>query len=83
MNCRECVELLLDFLAGDLDALHCEHIRQHLERCPPCIAYLESYEVTIRMTRQLTRTELPPAFAERLWKAMQACLDEQSAEPEA
>jgi predicted anti-sigma-YlaC factor YlaD len=77
MTCRECAELLLEFLAGDLDAVNCELIRQHLERCPPCVAYVETYQITIQMTRQLTCVQLPPEFAERLWKAMQECEEEQ------
>jgi predicted anti-sigma-YlaC factor YlaD len=72
MTCRECAELLLEFLAGDLDAAQCERIRLHLQKCPPCVVYLETYQLTIHLTRQLTTcTQLPPEFAERLWKAMQ------------
>ena len=33
MTCRQLVELLIDFVSGDLPAEYCEHIQQHLNRC--------------------------------------------------
>jgi anti-sigma factor RsiW len=66
ITCRECTELLLEFLTGELDAEHRERIREHLTRCPPCITYIETYKITVQLTRQLAPGELPPDVAERL-----------------
>jgi len=76
MTCRQCTELLLDFLAGELDAELSDRIRRHLERCPPCVTYVETYQITIRLTRQLPRAALPPEVAERLWAALEESLDQ-------
>jgi anti-sigma factor RsiW len=73
MNCRQCAELLLEFLAGELDAGICEHIRQHLARCPPCEVYVQTYQITVHLTRQLPCAELPAEFAERLWRTLKEC----------
>jgi anti-sigma factor (TIGR02949 family) len=75
MTCRECAELLLDFLGGELDAERCERLRQHLEACPPCLTYVETYQITIRLTRRLSYASLPPDVAERLLKSIQDSLD--------
>ena len=70
MTCRECVELLMAFLDGELDAALCEHFRQHLERCPPCVTYVETYQITVRLSRKLACSEVPPDVAERLLAAL-------------
>ncbi len=75
MTCRECAELLMEYLTGELDAEQRESIRVHLERCPPCVIYVETYQVTIRLTRQLPCPELPPEVAQRLRAALGESLD--------
>jgi anti-sigma factor RsiW len=71
MTCRECAELLMEFLSGELNAEQCERIRLHLEDCPPCAIYIETYQITIRLTRQLPYGELPPEVAQRLRAALE------------
>jgi hypothetical protein len=70
MTCRQCAELLLDFLSGELDEVLAETIRQHLMFCGPCETYVATYQITITLTRQLRDKELPEGLAERLWQAM-------------
>jgi anti-sigma factor RsiW len=51
MTCRECSDLLMDYLDGTIpDA---DHVRfdAHLGECPPCVRYLVSYQETIRISR--------------------------------
>ncbi len=66
ITCRELAEHLFDFAAGQLPAEVREHLEYHLHLCPSCVAYLESYRLTIRMTRQLPRSPLPSRLAEQL-----------------
>ena len=55
MNCRECIEFLHDYFAGELPpealALFCKHIAE----CPPCVDYLEAYERTVKLVRGACR----------------------------
>ena len=51
MNCRELAELLCDFIDGDLTPEQRQHIEDHLCRCPPCVIYVETYRLTITMSR--------------------------------
>jgi anti-sigma factor RsiW len=70
MNCRKLVELLVDFVAGELAPGDRELIERHLNGCPPCVAYLETYQLTIQLTRRLTRDSMPPACEQRLRAAL-------------
>jgi anti-sigma factor RsiW len=76
MTCRECAELLLEFLEGELNAEHCARIRRHLEDCPPCAIYIETYQITIRLTRQLPCGPLPPDVEQRLRAVLKQSLDQ-------
>ena len=70
MTCRELVELLIDFLDGELPEDRRRHIEQHLEFCPPCLTYLKTYKVTIQLTRRLPDVPPPPELLERLKAAL-------------
>jgi anti-sigma factor RsiW len=71
ITCRELCEVLIDFVADDLPAEQRQLIEQHLCKCPPCVAYFESYQITIKLTRQLPCAPLPPQLVERLRTALQ------------
>ena len=71
ITCRVLTELLIDFVSNELPPEHRAHVEQHLSRCPPCVAYLESYQLTIKMTRQLPAAPLPEELAKRLRAALE------------
>ena len=73
MNCRELVEKLLDFLADELPPEHRDRIREHLRACPPCVAFVETYRITITLSRRLPRAPLPPDLEQRLRAALAQC----------
>ena len=52
MTCREMVEFLADYLDGALPGASRREFDEHLDECPDCQAYLESYSITIRLVRQ-------------------------------
>jgi len=66
MTCRQLVELLIDFVSDELPAEHRELIEQHLRICPPCVVYMETYKMTIHLSRQLPQRPIPPQLAEHL-----------------
>ena len=66
ITCRELAELLFDFASGQLPPEHRGQVEQHLRLCPSCVAYVESYRLTIRMTRRLGRPPLPHRLTQRL-----------------
>jgi anti-sigma factor RsiW len=51
MNCHEAInEFLLLYLDGDLDDERRRDFEEHLAGCPPCVTYLETYRLTIRVS---------------------------------
>lgn len=71
MTCRELCHLLIDFVSGELPPEYRERIEKHLQCCPPCVAYFESYRATIQLTRKLPCSALPPELMERLRAALE------------
>ena len=70
MSCRELVELLIDFLDGELPDERRRVLEAHLALCPPCLAYLETYKTTIQLTRKLPNVPPPPELLIRLKAAL-------------
>ncbi len=66
ITCRELAESLFDLTSGELAAAHREQVEDHVRLCPSCLAYQESYRVTIQLARQLVHQPLPPELARRL-----------------
>jgi hypothetical protein len=66
MNCREFAELLIDFLAGELDPEHQHEADGHMRCCPPCLTLLETYRLTIHLSQRLPCQPLPPSCEQRL-----------------
>mgnify|MGYP001157209145 CR=1 FL=1 len=49
MTCREFITFLLGYVCGELPASEHAQFEAHPEECPDCLAYLKSYEMTIRL----------------------------------
>lgn len=66
LRCRDIVELLGEYIDGELDPATAEALRAHLADCRECTAFIKTYRGTVRMTRQLREEQIPPALRERL-----------------
>ena len=73
MNCREFIDFLLDYLAGDLPPDTLALFHEHIAECPDCVAYLDSYEQTVKLVcgacRDLAET-VPTEVPEDLIQAI-------------
>jgi anti-sigma factor RsiW len=49
MTCCEVIDFLMAYLNGDLPPAQRTEFEAHLAVCPPCVAYLKSYERSIRL----------------------------------
>jgi anti-sigma factor RsiW len=70
ITCRELVELLIDFVSDELPPEHRARVEHHLNGCPCCVTYVETYRLTIRLTRQLPCAPLPGPLRQRLEAAL-------------
>jgi anti-sigma factor RsiW len=65
-TCRNLAELLLELIDDSLSPQQRESVERHFRQCPSCVAYVESYRVTVRLAKQLPRTPLSPRLTRRL-----------------
>jgi anti-sigma factor RsiW len=70
MTCRDALAFLSDYRTGDLPRETREVFVRHLEVCPSCRAYLESYERTIALAKSAELGEDPPAPPRELEEAI-------------
>jgi hypothetical protein len=66
LDCRECIELLAEYVDGLLPKATAELLDWHLEGCAPCIAFLNTYKGTVDAAKRLRETKLPPELRQKL-----------------
>ena len=65
--CKECLELLCDYLDGELDSQVSASLEEHFKDCPPCIAFVNTYKSTTHLCRTtLKNIEIPEVVQTRL-----------------
>lgn len=58
--CKECIELLREYLDGELDPKIATALEEHFQDCPPCIAFLNTYKSTTKLCREtFKQVEIP------------------------
>jgi anti-sigma factor RsiW len=57
--CIEVVELVSDYLEGNLDAETERRVAAHLELCPACVTYVEQVRHTVAALGRLPSDALP------------------------
>lgn len=65
-SCKDSVNLLMDFLDGELDAAEEAHLREHLEACPPCVDFLRTYRATPGLCRKAVAKQMPAELSTKL-----------------
>ena len=75
MSCRELLEFLDDYLAGELETAVRSEFETHLAQCPYCRDYLQTYRDTIRLGGSLCddpQAQVPDEVPEQLVQAILA-----------
>jgi anti-sigma factor RsiW len=65
-RCQECIDLLVDYLEGELSAERARALDVHLELCPACVRFVRTYKGTVNVARTLPLDEIPPELTQRL-----------------
>jgi len=65
-NCKDSIDSLLPFLEGEMSPEDEEHLRAHLNGCPPCVEFVRSYRATSGLCRKALVKSIPPEVADRL-----------------
>jgi anti-sigma factor (TIGR02949 family) len=68
IGCKEIAQLLGDYLDGTLPRQQAELLEWHIEACPPCVAFINTYKGTINAARKLCEQEvqIPSELKNRL-----------------
>jgi len=65
--CRECLELLNDYIDGSLDKETRGSLEEHFQDCPPCISFLNTYKSTTNICHKtLSENEIPEVVQNKL-----------------
>ena len=67
-KCKDCFDLLMDYLEENLDPETQKKLDQHFTACPSCLNFLHSYQACSKMAQQLKdqQVEIPQEVEERL-----------------
>ena len=69
--CKECLDLLYDYIDGSLDQETTDSLEEHFQECPPCISFMKTYKSTTVICRDtLNQIEVPLAVREALLKVL-------------
>ncbi len=75
MNCREFVDFLMDYVDGALPDSQRGVFESHMDECPSCVTYLDTYRETVRLGRDLCgdpEGPVPSDVPDRLVRAILA-----------
>jgi hypothetical protein len=62
-HCKECVDLLGEYIEGTLAPDRAKALEEHLSLCPPCITFVRTYRATRKLCRSALSREMPEELA--------------------
>ena len=69
--CKECIDLLYDYIEDLLDNETRKSLEEHFEECPPCIAFLNTYKSSTKICREtLNQVKIPEGVRDSLLKVL-------------
>jgi len=66
MTCQDAIALLSEYLEGVLGTDLLADLERHLAECAPCVAYVNTFRATRRLTAEVARVEMPDEMKARL-----------------
>lgn len=66
VNCQRCIDLLVDYLEGELPADMDKALDEHFLACPPCLDFLDQYRAASTLSRKALEQEIPDVLATKL-----------------
>jgi anti-sigma factor RsiW len=58
-HCKDCVDLLGEYIEGTLSPERAKALEEHLSFCPPCITFVRTYRATRKLCRSALAREMP------------------------
>ena len=66
MNCKEIIDKMSEYIDGETDLELCTLIRSHIESCPSCRIFFQSFEKNIQICKELLKVDVPEETRVRL-----------------
>ena len=73
IKCEEVITFLLAYLSNELPPEKEHEFERHLAVCPSCVAYMKTYQETVKLGRAVYRNDVdatPPALGGELIQAI-------------
>jgi anti-sigma factor RsiW len=65
-TCKDSINLLLDFLDGELTPEDAQHLKEHLQGCAPCVDFLRTYRATPGLCKKALAQRMPQEMSTKL-----------------
>jgi len=75
ISCKDIADTILDYLEDELDPERRARLEVHLNRCPPCINFLKTYQKVTTVSRKVLKDKAPPALFGRVMDFLREELD--------
>ena len=72
VSCKTGVEILMDYLEGEVPDDMRAILESHVSGCPRCAAFIASYLATPRILREATAAAMPPELQRSLLAFLRA-----------
>jgi len=65
-TCKQITELMVDYLTDKLQPKVKEDFKKHLDICPDCVSFVNTYKKTVQSTATLRSEEIPPKVRDNI-----------------
>jgi predicted anti-sigma-YlaC factor YlaD len=70
IQCKDTLAHICDKLDADLESPRCKKIKEHIDECPDCCAYLDSLKKTIHLYRIYPDPEIPDGIRKKIFSSL-------------
>jgi anti-sigma factor RsiW len=81
VNCNELLEVLLDYVNGEMLVESRTSVDVHIQACQHCGILVQSYVHTVRVAKALPKCKLSAAFEAKLRAMLEPELKDQTQKP--
>ncbi len=68
MRCEQVVDVLVDYIDGELDAEHSQRLQNHCDSCLHCARFVETYCRTGKICRKALSVTMPGSVESTLFE---------------
>lgn len=65
-TCKDAVDLLRQYLDGEMTAEQKSDLETHFSGCGPCVEFLQTYKATTPLCKKALEQKMPKSMAESL-----------------